>query len=467
MTTRMSPTKRIRTVVPTESQADACAPERLSGRYPRPMAPNDPDGSESTGPVPATEIRGLPTKGVPVDAMLEELRVERIGDLDWRGGRAFSLVYNADDAELERLQHEIAAMFLHENALNPFRYQTLLRMEGEILDMARGLFGAGRAALTSGGTESIFMAVQTARDDARARGVDQPKLVCAITAHPAFAKACHYLGVEMVTTPTGDDGRADPDAFASVVDASTALVVASAPCYPYGVIDPVESIAALAVEKGVLCHVDACLGGYLLPFWEALGETVPRWNFSVEGVTSISADIHKYGYSFKGVSTILYRDEDLYQRQIFMYDAWPGGLYASSSSAGTRPGSPIAAAWATMTHLGVEGYLRLDRRVLTATRGFRSAVDGTPGLAITSNPDMSVFEFGTAPDAPEGVDMDVICDVMDDLGWNLDRQQGGLHVMLSPGHDRSIDAFRTDLATAAATRGTARDSQHTYGAVVD
>lgn len=411
-------------------------------------------------------IGGLDKAGTPVDEIIDELRSERVDDLDWRGGKAFSLVYNADDAELERLQHTIASMFLHENALNPFRYRTLLRMEAEILEMAKGLFGAGHAGLTSGGTESIFLAVQTARDHVRERGVGNPNLVCAITAHPAFAKACHYLGVELRTTPTSPDGRADPDALAGRTDSSTALVVASAPCYPYGVIDPVEQIAALAAENGVLCHVDACLGGYLLPFWEALGESLPSWDFRVEGVTSLSADIHKYGYSFKGTSTVLYRDSDLYQKQIFMYDAWPGGLYASSSSAGTRPGAPIAAAWATMRHLGVEGYLRLDRRVLDATKGFMQSVRDMPGLAITSDPDMSVFEFGVDRQSSEGLDIDVVADAMDDMGWNLDRQQGGLHVMISPGHDHSVSAFAADLAEAVKRRAAARDANHTYGGVV-
>lgn len=418
---------------------------------------------EGTGRV----IGGLGEASRPVDQILEDLKVERGGDLDWRGGKAFSLVYNSDDPELERLQHAVASMFLHENALNPFRYQTLLRMEGELLDMAKGLFGANHAALSSGGTESIFLAVQTARDHAAARGVTSPRLVCAITAHPAFAKACHYLGVQMITTPTSSDGRADPQAIADAIDDSTILVVASSPCYPFGVIDPVEQIAAIALEKDVLCHVDACLGGYLLPFWEALGEEVPAWDFRVEGVTSMSADIHKYGYSFKGVSTVLYRDHDLYQRQIFMYDSWPGGLYASSSSAGTRPGSPIAAAWATLTHLGVEGYLRLDQRVLNATRGLRAAVDAAEGLKVTSNPDMSVFEFGVDPDSPQPADIDVVADVMDDLGWNLDRQQGGLHVMTSPGHDRAVEAFTRDLAVAAVAQGEARSGSHVYGGVVE
>ena len=413
-------------------------------------------------------LGGLPAQGRPVDEMLDEVRAERIGDLDWRGGRAFSLVYNTDDPELERLQHQIASIFLHENALNPFRYATLLRMEGEILDMAKGLFGASHAALSSGGTESIFLAVQTARDHARSsRSITSPTLVCAITAHPAFAKACHYLDVEMITTPTGMDGRADLDAFAAVIDERTAMVVASAPCYPFGVIDPVTEIAALAESRGVLCHVDACLGGYLLPFWEALGQPVPAWDFRVPGVTSMSADIHKYGYSYKGVSTVMYRDRELYQHQIFMYDAWPGGLYASASSAGTRPGSPIAGAWATMTHLGAEGYLRLGRRVLDATNGFMGAVRSIEGLRITSDQEMSVFEFRSDPGSAVPMDIDAVADVMDDRGWNLDRQQGGLHVMSSPGHDKVVDAFTADLADAVATHGVARGGEHVYGGVVE
>ena len=413
----------------------------------------------------------LPAHGRTGADLMAEVREERSGDLDWRGGRAFSLVYNTDDADLEALQHEIASMFLHENALNPFRYRTLLRMEGEVVDMAAALFGATTGSLSSGGTESIFLAVQTARDHARARGVTEPELVCATTAHPAFAKACSYLDVRMTALPVRADGRADPTAFAAALSDRTALVVASAPCYPFGVIDPVTEIAALAAEADLLCHVDACLGGYLLPFWERLGEPVPPWDFRVPGVTSLSADIHKYGYCFKGVSTVLYRDRDLYQRQIFMYDSWPGGLYASSSAAGTRPGPPIAGAWATMTHLGEAGYLRLADRVRTATRGFRAGVSAVEGLRITSDPDLSVFEFGADPGAGRSgdgvlVDIDAVADVMDDRGWNLDRQQGGLHVMLSPGHDRVVDAFTSDLATAVATHGESRGGEHVYGGVV-
>ncbi|MFM7068694.1 MAG: pyridoxal-dependent decarboxylase, partial [Actinomycetes bacterium] len=264
-----------------------------------------------------------------------------------------------------------------------------------------------------------------------------------------------------------DDGRADPSRFVAAMSPDVALLVASAPCYPFGVIDPVPAIAAIAAAGGTLCHVDACLGGYLLPFWEQIGRPVPPWDFRVEGVTSLSADVHKYGYCFKGISTVMYRDPELYQRQVFMYDDWPGGLYASASSAGTRPGAPIAAAWATMTHLGRAGYERLARRVATATDIIRRGIDDIDGVAVTSSPDMSVFEFGPDPSSGRAVDMDGICDVMDARGWNLDRQNAGLHLMLSPGHDAVADAFVADLRYAVEHHTAGDGSVHVYGGVVD
>ncbi|NLA37051.1 MAG: aspartate aminotransferase family protein [Actinobacteria bacterium] len=403
----------------------------------------------------------FPSTGRNVDDVLAEIAELRPHDLDWRGGRAFSLVYNHDDDELERLQEAVALSFLHENALNPFRYRTLLKMESEVIAYACDLLGANAASMSSGGTESIFLAVYTAREHARSRGITTPTLVCTDTAHPAFAKACHYLGVEMIRLPHGDDGRAVPERYAEALDERTAVVVVSTPNYPYGVIDPVTEIAGLADDAGVLCHVDACLGGWLLPWWERLGRDVPAWDFRVRGVTSMSADIHKYGYTFKGASVVLYRDPELYQRQIFMYDDWPGGLYASSTSAGTRPGPPIAAAWATINHLGADGYLRLAGRVADAVDRMKAGIGAIDGLSVFSDPDLSVFEFGSTRHS-----MDAICDVMDDKGWNLDRQQGGLHLMLAPGHDKVVDAFLADLADAVAHHGEARSGGHVYGGVV-
>lgn len=407
---------------------------------------------------------GFPSRGRSAADLLEEITELRTGDLDWRGGRAFSLVYDTDDPELESLLETVGAMFLHENALNPFRYRTLLKMESEIVDAATALFGAGCGSISSGGTESIFLAVHTAREWARAAGITAPQLICADTAHPAFAKACHYLGVELVRTPHGPDGRAVPERFEQEWTDRTVLAVASAPCYPFGVIDPVSDIAALSAARGVLCHVDACLGGWLLPWWEQLGRQVPPWNFEVPGVTSLSADIHKYGYTFKGCSTVLYRDRELLEHQIFFYDDWPGGLYASSTAAGTRPGAPIAGAWTAIHHLGAEGYLRLAARVADATDRFMAGISAIDGLRFTSDPDLSVFEFGREPDAP--IDLDGVCDVMDRAGWNLDRQQGGLHVMVSPGHDRVVDRFCEDLAAAVASHEAGSGGPHVYGGTV-
>jgi len=407
----------------------------------------------------------FPATGRSADDIWSEISEMRKKDLDWRHGRAFSLVYDTGDHELEALLERVGTEFLHENALNPFRYETLLRMETDVIGFAADLFGASCGSMSSGGTESVFLAIQTARDHAAAeRGIHQPRLVTCTTAHPAFAKACKYLGVELVTTEPGSDGRADVDAFAAAIDDRTIALVASTPCYPYGVIDPVTQIAALAEQRGLLCHVDACLGGWLLPWWEELGRPVPPWNFAVPGVTSLSADIHKYGYTFKGASVVLYRDRDLFQRQIFMYDGWPGGLYASSTAAGTRSGSPIAGAWTAISHLGAEGYVRLARQVAAATDGFRAGIEAIDGLRITSDPDLSLFEFGA--EEGSGIDIDAVCDVMDDLGWNLDRQQGGLHMMVAPGHAVVVEEFLDDLRTAVTNHGEARGGEHVYGGVV-
>lgn len=405
----------------------------------------------------------FPIEGTGPDELLGELRAARGDDLDWRGGKAFSLVYNVGDEGLETVLHEVASLYLHENALNPFAFPSLLHMEQEIVAMAADLLG-GRAdagALTSGGTESIFLAVQTAREHARSSlGIAEPQIVTANTAHPAFEKACHYLDVERVVVPVGADLRLDVDAVAEVMGPRTALLVGSSPCYPYGVIDPIADLAALAEARGVLCHVDACLGGWLLPFWERLGEPVPPWDLRVPGVTSLSADVHKYGYTFKGASVVLYRDRALLQHQFFLFDDWPGGLYGSATTAGTRPAAPIAGAWAAIRYLGIEGYLRLATLVRDTTRRFQEGINALPGLSVTGDPDMSVFEFSSSTD-----DIAAVGDVMDDQGWKLDRQRGGLHLMVSPGHAVVADRFLEDLAHAVAHHGDSRGTDAVYGGI--
>jgi sphinganine-1-phosphate aldolase len=405
----------------------------------------------------------FPAAGRSVDDLVAAMRGGRGDDADWRGGRTFSLVYNPVDPELERLHEAVAHEYLHENYLNPFAFPSLMRMERQVVAMGADLVhGNPRGGkLTSGGTESLFLAVQVARDHARRqRDIAEPTIVLPSTAHPAFAKACHYLDVGEVRVPVAPDGRADLTATAAAVDERTALVVGSAPCYPYGVVDPIPELAALAAQHGALCHVDACLGGWLLPFLEQLGEPVPPWDFRVEGVTSLSADIHKYGWSFKGTSLLLHRDEDLLRLQYFLYDGWPGGLYGSATTAGTRPAAPIAAAWATINHLGRDGYLRLADQVRTAASRLRAGIEAIDGLHVTGDPVPGVMEITS-----DTVDVSAVGDVMDDRGWHLDRQQGGLHAIISPSHVAVADEFLADLAEAVATHGDSRGVDARYGGV--
>ncbi|MCB1004450.1 MAG: aspartate aminotransferase family protein [Acidimicrobiales bacterium] len=410
-------------------------------------------------------MQTFPEHGTPAEAVLAEVDTLQGGDIDWRGGRAFSLVYHPDDAALEALLHEVANRYLHENALNPFKYPSLVQMEKDVVAMAASLLGTDPEAgsLSSGGTESIFLAVHTARSWGDGRGVATPNIITPDTVHPAFAKACHYLRIEHRRVPVGPDLRADVEAMAAAIDDNTVLLVGSAPCYPYGVIDPIPALGQVALAHDTLLHVDACLGGWMLPWWERLGEPVPPWDFRVEGVTSMSADIHKYGYTFKGASTVLYRDPELVRHQWFLYDEWPGGLYGSITTAGTRPAAPMAGAWAAIRFLGADGYLRKATQVRDATRAFQAAIAGIDGLAVTGTPDMSVFEFGPAPGS--GVDIGAVGDGMDDRGWNLDRQQGGLHLMVSPYHLTVTDRFAVDLADAVAAGGTSRGKAAGYGGI--
>lgn len=422
----------------------------------------------------------FPAGGLGAAELLADVSARRTGDADWRGGRVFSLVYNTDHEELEHLLEEVGRQFLHENYLNPFAFPSLLQMEADVVGWAAQLLHGAPAygKLSSGGTESLFLAVQTARDWARTvRGIAEPQIVTPVTAHPALAKACHYLDVEQVRVPVGATLRVDPAAMEAAITDRTVLLVGSAPNYPFGTIDPIADLAALAAGRGLLCHVDACLGGWLLPFWERLGEPVPPWDLRVPGVTSISLDVHKYGYAFKGASVILYRDKDLLSQQYFIYDDWPGGLYGSATTAGTRSAAPIAGAWAAVSFLGAAGYLELAAKVRDATRAFQQGIAAIDGLQVTGAPDMlpdmSVFQFEasrTEVDRPH-VNIAAVGDVLEDRGWHVDRQQGGLHLMMFPYHVRVADRFLADLADAVAHAvahpGASRGAQAIYGATGD
>lgn len=405
----------------------------------------------------------LPKQGIPKAELLADMKARKARDADWRAGRTWSLIYPAGE-EVDALLAEANSLYLYENALNPFRFPSLRQMEVDVVQMTANLLHAPEGAggcMTSGGTESIIMAVKAARNRARAeRGVTSPTLVAPVSAHPAFAKAAEYLGLELVQVPLDADYRADLGAARAVIDERTALVMGSAPNYPFGTVDPIPELAEMAHARGISFHTDACLGSFLLPFLERLGEPVPPFDFRVPGVTTLSADVHKYGYCTKGASTVIHRDEThLKKHQLFVYDKWPGGLYASFAMAGARPAAPIAAAWAVLRFLGEEGYLALARRVRDTTRKLREGIEALPGLRVWGDPVMSVFSFGS-----EGDDIMAIGDVMDDRGWHLDRQHGpdALHLMVSPEHAHVADAFLADLAEAVARHGESRGKDARY-----
>jgi glutamate/tyrosine decarboxylase-like PLP-dependent enzyme len=397
-------------------------------------------------PVPALS---LPAQGRPKEAVLAQMRAARDHDVRWRQGRAFSLVFHAGD-DVSAVLQEAYTLFFAENGLNPTAFPSLRRFETEVVAMTAGLLGGGAQTvgnMTSGGTESLLLAVKTARDWGRAtRGITAPEMVLPATAHPAFDKAAHYFGVRAVRVPVGADFRADVDAVRGAVTANTVLIVGSAPQYPHGVVDPIEGLAAVAAARDMLMHVDACVGGLMLPFVRRLGYPVPPFDLSVPGVTSISADLHKYGYAAKGASVLLYRDNAVRRHQLFAAMDWPGGIYASPAIAGTRPGGAIAAAWAVLNYLGEAGYLRLNGTVMEAVARLKAGIRAIPGLRVLGEPEMSVMAL-----AGDGLDIYEVGDELTARGWYLDRQQfpPSLHLTVHHGHAAVVDEFLADLAAAA------------------
>jgi glutamate/tyrosine decarboxylase-like PLP-dependent enzyme len=409
----------------------------------------------------------LPPKGAPPDEVLTRLEALRRDDRDWRAGRVFSLVYDGG-ASVHEVVARASELYLFENALNTDVFKSLRHMQHDILDITGGLLhGGGDAAgfMTSGGTESVLMAVKAAREWGAERGIHNPEVVLPTTAHAAFTKAGHYFGVRTVRVPVDSDYRADVSAMEDAVSERTVLLVASAPSYPQGVVDDVPGIAGIAARRGALCHVDACMGGFILPFLERLGRFDKPWDFRVEGVTSISADLHKYGYTAKGASAVIYRTKQLRRHQAFITDDWLGGVYGSPSMQGTRPAGPIAAAWAVLHHLGEDGYLRLSAAASDAASVLIDAIHGIEGLTVRGQPDATILSFGAA----EGSDIDTfaIGDALATLGWYLDRQTppDSLHATVHAGHAASVHELAIDLAGAAASGGTAGDRDTTYGTV--
>jgi sphinganine-1-phosphate aldolase len=393
-------------------------------------------------------VTDLPKKGIPwaqLDGMLDDARAH---DVDWRNGRIGVYIHYAGDDVLE-VAKKAYLKYFSENGLGPKAFPSLAKFESEVVGMALGLLGGGpdaAGAMTTGGTESIFLAVKTARDWAREHRpeVRNPEIVAPYSAHPAFTKAADFMGLHVKRVPITKDFLADPAAMEAALTRDTVMMVGSAPAFPHGVVDPIPELGQVAERTGVWLHVDACVGGYFAPFARKLGVKMPAFDFSVPGVRSISADLHKYGYTAKGASTVLYRDRESFSFQAYEFDEWPRGKYATQSLVGTRAGGAIAAAWAVMNYLGEDGYLRITERVLKTRRAIEDGVRKL-GFEVFGQPQLGILTYGSAHE-----DIYAVADRLGEKGWFVGRlaEPRGIHLMLNLTHEPVVDQYLADLAKA-------------------
>ena len=413
----------------------------------------------------------FPETGTPRDELFAEMEAARAHDVDWRRGRLGLYVHYAGEDVLA-VAKEASQRFFSENALGPKAFPSLKKFEDEVVDWTLDLLHAPRTAtgvMTSGGTESLFLALATARDWARAThsSITKPEIVVPTSAHPAFDKAAHYLGLGVKRLRLRDDFRADVDAMGAAITSNTILVAGSAPAFPHGVIDPIPRIATLARDRGLWCHVDACVGGFLAPFVKRAGYAVSDFDFAIDGVTSISADLHKYGFTAKGASLLLLADDAMRKYLEFDFDNWPRGRYKSSTFRGTRPGGAIASAWAVMRYLGLEGYTRIARTTMQGRDRLIGGIESLDGFHVIGEPELSVMGYGAT-----SIDIDAVAQELGERGWFVSGMASppGIHMgMLSPAHAAVVDEYLADLRAAVATVRSRGDQapvkamDHSYG----
>lgn len=393
----------------------------------------------------------LPEKGLNKQDLLARLQSFKANDADWHKGKMFGLIYYAGE-DVEEIVREAYALYMFENALSPFAFPSLLKMESEFISIISSLFSGGEdsgGSMTSGGTESILMAVKAAREWAKVTHpqIKSPEIVAPVTIHPAWNKAADFLGLKIILTPVDEGWRANPQAMAEAITENTIMLGASAVTYPHGMVDPIDEIGALAQERKLWFHVDACLGGFILPFLKMNGYDIPPYDFSVPGVRSISVDIHKYGFVSKGASTILYRNKDLREFQFFVYTDWPGGIYATPSLAGARPGGSIAASWSILHYLGEEGFKRLAKKARETTIKLIQGIKEMPELYVLGNPPATVFAFGA-----KNMHIYKLAEKLKEKKWHIDAQHRppSLHMTVSPFHERIGEDFLKELKKAVA-----------------
>lgn len=398
-----------------------------------------------------TQRTTLPSTGRSQADILAELRDLKGGDVDWKGGRAPLYVFKGTDEAYE-IGRAAFMEYFSENALGARRaFPSVKRMEDGIIDIGLELFHAPEGAqgfMSTGGTESIILAVQTCRDWSRARRGDashRGNIVGAETLHPAFNKAAKLMDLEVRRAPVGADLAMDLAAVAALIDDNTIMIVGSAPNFPFGMIDPIAGLGRLAERRGVWLHVDACVGGYLAPFVRMAGRAIPDFDFTVPAVASLSADLHKFGFCPKPASTVFYRDADKAKHHAFDADVWPNGRFLTSTIVGTRPAGGVAGAWATLQFLGRDGYTEIAAKLMNFVDAYQAGIRATDGLKVLGRPALSIVAFGS-----DDFDIFRVAEVMGAKGWlsGLTQKPKGIHRMMSMFHEPVLDEYLDDLRGA-------------------
>ncbi|KAL9386657.1 hypothetical protein Peur_019781 [Populus x canadensis] len=399
----------------------------------------------------------LPREGLG-GAVIEKLKQEKSNDVVWQGKCSGTVYIGGSESEGHfSLINEACSMFAHTNPLHMDVFQTIAQCEAEVVAMTAALLGSKNKSsggeicgnMTSGGTESILLAVKSSRDYMKAKkGIKRPEMIIPESAHSAYDKAAQYFNIKLRRVAVNKNFQADVKAIRQQINKNTVLIVGSAPGFPHGIIDPIEELGELAYSYGICFHVDLCLGGFVLPFARKLGYPIPPFDFSVKGVTSISADVHKYGLAPKGTSVVLYRNHDIRKHQFVAVTEWSGGLYVSPTIAGSRPGGLIAGAWAALMALGLEGYLENTKAIMEVSKRVQKGIKEIPELFIIGRPDMTIVAFGS-----NDLDIFEVNDIMSSKGWHLNALQrpNSIHICITLQHAPVVEDFLRDLKESVQT----------------
>ena len=388
----------------------------------------------------------IPKTGINEKDLFEYMENSMHSDIDWRSGKTFGAVYYPGEKYSKAISNAYIK-YMHENAFDPQLFSSILTMENELVQQTASLFSSNQKLfgnLTSGGTESIFLSVLSARNwSNKQKTIKNPEVILSSSAHPAFLKAMNFLRIKPVIVPTKKDFNLNLNGFKEAINQNTILLVASAPAYPTGMIDPISELSNLALENKLLLHVDACIGGFLLSYLKKCNYNIPLFDFNLDGVSSLSVDLHKYAYAPKGSSVLLYRNDELRKQQFSVYPNWEGGIYGSTSFLGTKPGGIVAASWFALNHIGENGYIELTQKTMSATKVIYDFIQNSEHLSLIGNPIMSLIAFHS-----EKYDIYHIADELSNLGWYIGRLQNprGVHLVVSQIHaDGAAENFIADL----------------------